>query len=186
MCYLTRVKLSHQAPVHMGVSWKSLCLLLVAALCHPSPAQDYGTVPNWTLRASSGETVSCAGLRGKIVVIDFWASWSPPCRREVLSLVELQRTYRSQGVLVVGFSFDHDEQVHAEWVRSHGLNYPSIFARSAPALEAVRALVERVGPIDSVPTTLIVDRSGTIRWRYDGFAPKAEFDRRIKELLGSP
>ena len=156
---------------------KTLALLLLGLwLTGLAGADNFGQLPDWSLTASNGTKVSRGELSGKVVVLEFWASWCLICREQVPTFVDLQKRYGDQGLRIVGFSFDQDQAVHADWVKSVGLNYPSIFARSGPALEVVRTLVERVGPVESIPTTLVVNRHGNIVFRHNGYLPPEELE----------
>ncbi|MGE0495389.1 MAG: TlpA family protein disulfide reductase [Vulcanimicrobiota bacterium] len=166
---------------------KSLVLVLVGWwLTGLASADNFVPLPDWSLTASNGARVSRGELDGKVVVLEFWASWCLICRQQVPTFVTLQKRYNDQGLRVVGFSFDQDQAVHADWVKSVGLNYPSIFARSGPALQVVRSLVERVGPVESIPTTLVVNRQGNIVFRHNGYLPPDELEKVVKGLLAQP
>ena len=113
---------------------------------------------------------------GKVVVLDFWATWCPPCRAEIPGLIELQKKYQAQGLIIVGVSVD---QASADTVKSFakkmGINYPVVMAESK--------VVAAYGGIEGLPTTFIIDRAGRIVKQHLGFTEKAEFETEIKALL---
>lgn len=142
-----------------------------------------GKMPAWKLTDVQGKPLSSADLKGKVLLIDFWASWCPPCKKEIPGFIELQKQYGSKGLAVVGFSFDETPEDHASFVKAQKFNYPSLFA-ATPAGEKVVAEFEKViGKIEGIPTTLVVDRQGNIVFSHVGYAPKEEFEKVLVPLL---
>jgi len=143
-----------------------------------------GRMPDWSLTDSNGRTVRAKALQGKVLIVDFWASWCPPCRDEIPGFIALQKQYGSKGLQVVGFSMDRSPEVHARFVRDQKFNYPSMYLRD-PMGQKVQAAFEKVvGPIRSIPTTLVVDRKGNIVFQHTGFASKQDFEKVVVPLLG--
>lgn len=116
------------------------------------------TVPFRTLE---GDTVTLEDLRGRVVVLNLWGTWCPPCRREIPHLVELQERIEPRGATVVGLAVDSGtpEEIRA-FARQFGMNYPIWRGATQTVVEHYRAV--------GFPTTLIVDRDGIIRERYLG------------------
>ena len=133
-----------------------------------------GMAPAFTLTNLDGKTVSLADFRGKVVVLDFWATWCPPCKREIPDFVDLQKAYGSRGVQIVGIALDEPEKVQA-FARQNGMNYPVLLGSDEIAL--------RYGGIEGIPTTFIIDKSGKIASRFEGFRPRQVFETEITKLL---
>jgi thiol-disulfide isomerase/thioredoxin len=117
--------------------------------------------------------------QGKIVVLNFWASWCEPCKAEIPIFIELQKLYESQGVQVLGISVDvpEDRRLAQRFAKRAGLNYPILYDGR---MEQMRPL----GLADSIPATAIFDRGGERRYRVIGEATKEILARRIDWLLG--
>ncbi len=142
-------------------------------------AADSGSAqaaPAWELRKVDGSLIKSRDLDGKVVILDFWATWCPPCRKEIPGFVELQKEYSDKGLVVVGVSLDEGspEAVKA-FIRQFGINYPIVMGTP----EVVAAF----GGVEGLPTTFILDRQGKIAGKHVGYAPKAVFEDTIKKLL---
>ena len=136
------------------------------------------TAPAWSLKDVDGKTVSSSDFKGKVVVLDFWATWCPPCKAEIPGFVALQKAYGEQGLVVVGVSLDEEgAQVLKPFIKQHGINYPVVLgdAKTAQAFGGVR----------SIPTTFIIGRDGRIAGQHVGFVSKADFEKAIKPLLAA-
>jgi peroxiredoxin len=133
-----------------------------------------GAAPAFTLTDLSGKPVSLADFHGKVVVLDFWATWCPPCRREIPDFIDLQKEYGPQGVQVVGIALDEPDKVQA-FARQNGMNYPVLLGSDEISL--------RYGGIEGIPTTFIIDKSGKIVNRFEGFRPRNVFETEIKKWL---
>jgi thiol-disulfide isomerase/thioredoxin len=140
--------------------------------------RDPAPLPDFTLRDLDGRTISAAGLRGKVTIINFWATWCGPCRIEIPDLIALQNKYRSQ-LQVVGVSEDEipSEQVK-QFVVANRINYT--IAMTTPD-------IERVFPgIAALPTTYIVDRDGRVVMRHAGTLNAALTEAETRSLAGLP
>jgi peroxiredoxin len=130
--------------------------------------------PGFTLPDLNGKTVSLADFKGKVVVLDFWATWCPPCRMEIPDFVKLQTEYGSKGVQIVGIALDEPGKARA-FAQQNGMNYPVLLGTDEIAM--------RYGGIEGIPTTFIIDRNGKLANRLEGYRPKAVFEQEIKKLL---
>ena len=156
--------------------------LLVAA---PSFAQgaagcDPKAAPanlDFTLKDASGKPVTLADFKGKVVLLNFWATWCVPCRAEIPALVELQAQYRAAGLQVVGVSVDDPPEKMKPFVAQYKINYPALTAfKNEPILETY-------GPMVVVPWTTIIKRDGTVCTKHIGPASKDAFEKQIKALF---
>jgi thiol-disulfide isomerase/thioredoxin len=145
--------------------------LLWAAPVAPSPA------PVWTLKDVDGHDVSFDQFKGKVVVIDFWATWCVPCRSEIPGYVALQNKYGKDGLVIVGISTDPANALAKvkKFIQKYGVTYPIVMDDGN--IEA------KFGGLDGIPTTFIIDRMGRIRERKAGAEPTAAFEKILLPYL---
>jgi len=163
-------------------SFAAISFATVVASGNRSIASDANQIespkpsPGWELQDLDGKTIHSSDFNGKVVVLDFWATWCPPCRAEIPGFIELQKKYQTQGLVVVGVSVD---QAGSDTVKSFakklGVNYPVVLTDAK--IDAA------YGGIDGLPTTFIIDRTGHIVKQHVGFTEKSEIEREIKPLL---
>jgi len=140
----------------------------------PTRGSASGNAPAFTLTDIQGRNVSLSDFRGKVVILDFWATWCPPCKREIPDFINLQSEYASKGLQVVGIALDEPDKVRL-FARQNGMNYPVLLGTDQIAAQ--------YGGIDGIPTTFIVDREGNIVNRFEGFRPREDFEAEINKLL---
>jgi peroxiredoxin len=132
--------------------------------------------PEFHLPDLTGAQVASSSFQGKVVILDFWATWCPPCREEIPHLVNLQAKYRDQGLAIVGLSLDaggaRDVKPFAE---EHDVNYTMLIANEEVA--------KAYGNITSIPTTFVIDRDGKIVRRFIGYTAPEVFEQAIQPLL---
>ncbi|MBI5015884.1 MAG: TlpA family protein disulfide reductase [Deltaproteobacteria bacterium] len=158
-----------------------LCLLLallLAAGCSKKEKSSQGSdiAPSFSLVGSDGQKVDLSNYKGKVVLLDFWASWCPPCRAAIPHVVELQQTLGPQGFQAIGLNLDENPDDLATFLKQNPVNYPV-----AKADETVR---EAYGGISAIPQIFLIDRKGRIREHYQGFTAEiAEKVRKAAEAL---
>ncbi len=134
--------------------------------------------PAFTLADLDGKAVSSEAFKGKVVILDFWATWCPPCKAEIPHFVRLQSKYRGQGLEVVGLALDaggaKDVRPFAE---DHGVNYTMLIGNED--------VTKAYGNITMIPTTFVIDRNGKIRHRFVGQVGPEVFEQAIQPLLAS-
>jgi len=135
-------------------------------------------VPELGLRDLDGRRVTVAALRGKVLLVDFWATWCEPCRQELPFLQKLHERYADQGLVVVGVSVDERVGNVRRYVQREGLGFTILHDRE-------KQVAERFG-LDRMPTNYVVDRRGVIRYVNPTFrADHAErIEGQVKRLLG--
>ncbi len=134
--------------------------------------------PDFALTDLQGKTVKLSDLRGKAVVLNFWATWCPPCKAEIPWFVELQKRYGAQGLQVVGVNMDDGDRKDVEkFVAENSINYPVLLGKEKVA--------EQYGGIDYLPTTFYIDRSGVVIDRVFGQPERAEIEQNIKRAIAS-
>lgn len=137
---------------------------------------DAKTAPPWELKGLDGETVAFSDFEGKVVLIDFWATWCPPCRKSIPEFVELQKEYGDEGFVIVGISLDRKGAgVVKPFAEKMNINYPIVLGN--------QKVVAAFGGIRGIPTAFVVNREGEIVHKHVGYAPKSAFEKQIKPLL---
>jgi thiol-disulfide isomerase/thioredoxin len=123
-----------------------------------------------------GKVVRLADFSGKVVILDFWATWCPPCRAEVPHLVELQDKYRDQGLAIVGLSLDAGGAGDVRpFSKEHSINYTMLIANDGTQ--------ESYGGITGIPTAFVLDRKGRIVKRFLGYTAPEVLEETIRPLL---
>lgn len=145
-----------------------------AGVCDPNPKPANLT---FTLKDVSGASVNLASYKGKVILLDFWATWCPPCKVEIPWFVELYGKYKSKGLVVVGLSVDDTVEMLRPFVAQYKMNYPVLIGNGNDAIQ------EAYGPIWGLPTTFIIDRQGRICKKHMGLTQKAQFEKEILGLL---
>jgi peroxiredoxin len=152
--------------------------LLIAFILAFHSGGDHQAPPAFSLKNTAGKTVRLSNYRGKVVLVNFWATWCAPCLAEMPELVKLQREHRARGLQIIGVAHPTDKAVQVmKTIRRLKVSYPVLFGD-----EKTLALFEVA---DVLPVTVIIDRSGKVRGRIIGILTPEEFDEQIKPLLRS-
>ncbi len=138
-------------------------------------ATEHPFAPQFSLTEISGQKLNLADYKGKVVLLDFWATWCGPCRIEIPAFVELQNRYRDQGFAIIGISLDDGPEPVRDFYKQFKMNYPV-----AMDDQKVSALF---GGILGLPTTFVIGRDGRIYSKHTGAEDPAVFEKEIKELL---
>ncbi len=134
------------------------------------------TAPPWSLKDLDGRTVTSGDLAGKVVLVDFWATWCPPCRMMIPGLVQLQEKYRGCGLVIVGISLDEGGAPDVKaFNEKFQMNYLSLLGDAA--------VVEAFGGVSGIPTSFLIDRSGRIVNRHTGYLAEDKLEAEILPLL---
>jgi peroxiredoxin len=131
----------------------------------------------YTIKDMDGATVRLADYKGKVILLNYWATWCGPCKVEIPDLVALQDKYKDQGFVVLGVSQDDDPETLRAFASAFKMNYPVLVGRDQPDL------LDAQGPLWGLPTSYLIARDGTICTRHLGPAKKEDFEREIKALL---
>ncbi len=140
-----------------------------------APGHD---APNFVLTDLQGKTVKLSDLRGKAVVLNFWATWCPPCNEEIPWLVDLQKRYGSQGLQIVGINMDDgDPKNVVKFAAQHSINYPILYGQDKVA--------DLYGGIDYLPTTFYIGRNGVVLDRVFGQAGRDEIEKDVQAAIAT-
>ena len=152
---------------------------LTPAKAPPPPPELMGAAaPDFALPDLAGEQRTLADWSGKVVVLNFWATWCAPCREEMPMLVEIGDEYRGKGVEVVGVAVDDRDKI-AEFVDEFRVNFPIVYGELA-ALKLSQTYGNRIG---ALPYTAIIDRQGRIVHMHAGILKKPDLERELMTLL---
>ncbi len=157
---------------------RSLLLALgLALLAGSASASVVGqSAPAVTFKDLAGKEVSLASLKGKVVVVDFWATWCGPCRVEIPGYIEMQKKYGKDGVVIIGVSLDQKGPKHVQkFVEQNAMNYTIVMGDS----DTVAAF----GGFDSIPTTFLISRDGKILHEKSGAMSHEQYEAVLKKAL---
>ena len=166
-----------------GSSWHSLlamglCLVCLLSLAHcAKQEQSSSLAPDFSLKTLDGQEITLSRLRGKVILIDFWATWCGPCRESIPHLIHLHNTYQAKGFEVIGLSQDKgDVETVRNFVKSLDIPYPIAMSPEE---------VSRSFGVSALPTAFLVDREGRIQQKMLGFSTTIakQMTSKIEELL---
>jgi thiol-disulfide isomerase/thioredoxin len=132
---------------------------------------------NFTLKDANDRDVALSQYKGKVIVIDFWATWCGPCKVEIPHFVEFQEKYGKAGLQIVGISVDDTADKLAPYIRDMKMNYPVLQGLDHDDLQ------EAYGPIVGIPVSVLISRDGKVCATHTGLTGKDVFEREIKALL---
>lgn len=145
----------------------------------PEVCESTGKIANlnFTLKDINGEHVDLNAYKGNVILLDFWATWCPPCRKEIPGFVSLYDKYKTQGFVVLGVTVDDADSTVKKFVKQFKMNYPVLMGSDRDDLKKAFA------PMPGYPTTLVIARDGKICSKRTGFVPLEHFEEKIKALL---
>ena len=141
-----------------------------------APFSERKIAPDFALIDAYGSQVSLSDYRGKVVLLNFWATWCGPCQNEIPWFVEFQTSYQSRGFTILGVSMDDDGwQVIKPFARQKGVNYPVLLGNEKVA--------DLYGGVDALPSTFLIDRTGRIAFAHMGLVNRHDFEQEILRLI---
>jgi thiol-disulfide isomerase/thioredoxin len=154
----------------------ALLLIVPPAFSDVTEAGGRKRAADFTLTAADGKRVSLAALKGKVVLLDFWATWCTGCKEEMPWFMEFQKTYGRRGLESVGVAMDEEGWAKVRpYLNEHPINYPIVVGDLAFA--------NRFGSISALPVTLLIDRKGRVAEFHAGKVEKDAFEKDIQRLL---
>jgi cytochrome c biogenesis protein CcmG/thiol:disulfide interchange protein DsbE len=130
---------------------------------------------DFTLEALDGNEASLSDYAGSVVLVNFWATWCPPCRDEIPHFEEASRMYRDEGLVVLGVNFQESAAEVEPFVERLGVTYPILLDESGRVAKEYRAV--------GLPTSVLVDRDGVIQVRHSGYLSEGQLERYLSKLL---
>ena len=154
----------------------TLCAAIIIAASAASVLAQEAKAPQFELKDLDGRSVRLSDFRGKVVLINFWAPWCPPCRAEMPDLVKLQRDHRKDGLQIIGVTYPPEKKSRVRrFARSLKVNYPIILG--------TREIKDRFSSEETLPLTIVINRNGKVSDIIIGILLREEFDEKIKPLL---
>lgn len=131
--------------------------------------------PDMTVQLTGGKTITLAQLKGKVVLLNFWATWCPYCRHELPAMQEFYKDYQSRGFEILAVSIDDTPEKLSAFTREHNLLFPvAVMLHSPPP---------SLGPIGKIPTSFVIDRCGVVRKKISGQVHYARLKNLVTPLL---
>ena len=157
-----------------------LCLALLATACKPrhgsaSSAANHAPAPTFSLTDIDGQKLELSSYRGKIVLLDFWATWCGPCRTEIPHFIDLQNKYGSQGLQIIGISLDDSVAPVKKFYAEQKMNYPVAVGDDK--------LADQYGGVLGLPVAFLIDREGRIITQHTGETDAAVFEKEVAEAV---
>jgi thiol-disulfide isomerase/thioredoxin len=152
-------------------SLAALCLAATLGVAAPAPCRAADELPptpapDFTLPGRDGKPVSLSSLRGKVVMVNFWASWCGPCRQEFPVLDQLYKKYQPMGFTLVGVNVESEADLAQKFLAQTPVTFPVLFDRQNST--------SKLYGVNAMPTTLLVDRKGNVRWMHRAYKPGDE------------
>lgn len=152
-----------------------LVFLMGYAFTSCADGGDCKPAPDFQLTDLDGKNIKLSDYRGKVVLLNFWADWCPPCKRELPDLIALHRQYQDQGLAIIGIAIQSKEAKLRKLIEEQGIAYPVVIGDDD--------INRRYGGIRAVPTTFVIDRQGNIIKQRLGATSKEVFEGDLKPLL---
>ena len=163
-----------------GNRHKLIGSLLLAAILSAAPVlagDATGPAAEFTLPARTGETVALSSLKGRVVLINFWATWCGPCRKEMPLLEQIQKKYASLGFTLLGVNVEEDTAMMDTFLKDVPVTFPIL-------LDPANG-ISKLYNVSAMPSTVIVDRKGNIRYIHQGYKPgdESKYQDIIRQLI---
>jgi len=156
---------------------RSIRPLAVIALVAALATRAGAATPDFTLPARDGGNLSLSGLKGQVVMINFWATWCGPCRQEMPLLQQIQARYEPLGFTLVGINVEPDSAAAQAWLTQVPVSFPILFDRQNKVAESFG--------VEGMPSSVFIDRSGKVRYVHQGYRPgdEAKYADMVRSLV---
>jgi len=157
--------------------WAALCLVSWLGWAGAAPLAPAATAPDFTLRTLEGQNLRLGEQRGRVVLVNFWATWCGPCRQEMPHLNKLYEKYKASGFVLLGVNVDDDTRQAVGVANKLGVTFP--------VLPDSDKRVSKQYDLSAMPSTVLIDRDGKVRYLHRGYQSGYEntYDKQIRELL---
>jgi cytochrome c biogenesis protein CcmG/thiol:disulfide interchange protein DsbE len=152
----------------------TIILLALVSINNAIDASASNSAPDFELVDLNGETITLSDYEGKVVFVNFWATWCPPCRQEIPGFVEVYEKYKDEGLVILGVAVSDRENKVKEYVKSNDMTYPCAMGTNQ--------IVKDYEPGNAIPATIIIDRDGKIHHKHVGYMEKSQVEDIFKEL----
>jgi cytochrome c biogenesis protein CcmG/thiol:disulfide interchange protein DsbE len=153
-----------------------MVLAIIGAACAQAKTEAEAVpAPEFSLKDLQGNALSLASYKGKVLILNFWATWCPPCRREIPDFIEAYKDLKDKGLEILGVSVDElSAEALRDWTQKAGMNYPVALATAK--------VIADYQPGEFIPATIVIDRSGRIRYRQSSLMDKETLLRLFAEF----
>jgi peroxiredoxin len=159
---------------------RAFSVLIVSALVasFAMAATTSGPAPNFKLQSRDGKTVSLSDYKGQVVLVNFWATWCGPCRQEMPHLEAIYEKYKGLGFTMLGVNVEDNASGAKKWLEENG---PVTF----PVLFDTKQEIGKLYKVETMPTTVIIARDGTMRFIHHGYKPgyEGDYQTQVRQLL---
>jgi len=152
-------------------------LLFSMSVTYAASEKLSGKAPNFTLKSRSGKNIKLSELRGQVVMLNFWASWCGPCRKEMPILEQIHKKYKRLGFTLLGVNVEENTRDAINYLKDVKVTFPILFDN--------RQKTSKLYNVSAMPTTVIIDRNGNKRFIHKGYKPgyENEYKKQIKKLV---
>lgn len=160
--------------------WLGLFALFLSSTVYSSEidTQIGKKAPAWELIDLNGKPVQSEKYKGKVIILNFWATWCPPCRAEMPDFMKLHAAYKDKGVTFLGISLDQGLGPVKRYVRTEKVNYPILMGNSK--------MVDDYGNFSAIPQTFVIDAEGRINKQFMGLVKFEKLEKVIQSLIDAP
>ena len=154
-----------------------IILLFTTSISYAKTEIISGKASNFTLKSRSGKNIKLSELRGQVVMLNFWASWCGPCRKEMPLLEKISKKYKRLGFTLLGVNVEQDSNAAKRYLKDVKVSFPILFDRTNKT--------SKLYNVSAMPTTILIDRNGNKRFLHKGYKPgyENEYKKQIKKLL---
>jgi peroxiredoxin len=158
-------------------SWLRAATVVATLAVSSMVGASSALAPSFTLPSRGGDKVSLTQLKGKVVMLNFWASWCGPCRQEMPLLEQMHKRYSALGFTLVGVNVDANSKDAEDWLSKTPVSFPVLFDRESK--------VSAMYDVKAMPSTVFIDRKGNVRYLHKGYkaGDEGEYLNQIRALL---